>query len=220
MIFNNYDQFISNNNISIKKLTTFIHDNRLNISNCHFITPEHKLIFGVIKINNILQDIFNPNGMPINIPNESRIKYDYTIRDGDKLVRTSNDYQGEEFFVNGDTCTVVFTGDPNNFSILYDDGRKETKTITELYEEFILFYCGTIHKSQGCQYENVVLFVCPCSSWAYSGGESKKLLYTGISRAVKRCFVIGDINLFEVAQKNKCKVRNSIFLEEFNDFDI
>ena len=43
--------------------------------------------------------------------------------------------------------------------ILYDNGKTEKILADCLNEEFELAYCTTIHKAQGSQYENIVLFM-------------------------------------------------------------
>ena len=101
------------------------------------------------------------------------------------------------------------------------DGKPLTQDITidELYEDFSMFYCGTVHKSQGGEKENIVLFVCPCYSWKNS--QSKRLLRTGISRAQAKCFIIGMPNtLLQAQYPHGNDIRPTVFLEEFNEYVI
>ena len=219
--------------INEAKLNKFLKDNNLTEENTHFITPQHKGCFGDVNLNNILQYIYNSEGISIEVPSTVKYKPDYIFKYGDKIVRTVNDYQVEgKFFANGDTSVILEhdddtsqdSQDRQNPSVIiaYDNGSKEKKSIWNLYkdDEFQPFYCGTVHKSQGCEYPNIVLFVSE-EHWMWRGSdESNKLLYTGISRGQQRCFIIGNWELFQKTQTNPQKPRISLFLEEFIEFDV
>ena len=88
----------------------------------------------------------------------------------------------------------------------------------ELHEEFDLSYCLSVHKAQGHGFDNIVLFISKMHNYMWTNESSKKLLYTAISRAKKKCIIIGDYHLFIKSQKNSKNKNNiypSIFMKKF-----
>ena len=69
-------------------------------------------------------------------------------------------------------------------------------TQPQLYE-LDLAYAITIHKSQGKGYTDVIIII---HSSMYSKMLNRNLLYTAITRAKKRCIIIGDVDGL-----NECK---------------
>lgn len=130
---------------------------------------------------------------------------------GDRVMQTRNVYlgggqggSGER--LNGETGTVVGLMDDamddgtRKVSVKFDvDGRTEVYRddlygTQETYEELAMAVPITIHKAQGSQ-AGTVIYVVPSEN-AY---ESKNLVYTAISRAEKRCIVLGSKAAFIVA---------------------
>lgn len=91
------------------------------------------------------------------------------------------------------TCKVTHT---NEFSmkILFDDGSEiETDRYNagnQIDSDLRLAYCITIHKSQGSEYNNVVIPI----HETFNIMLNKKLLYTAITRAKKKVILIGSKN--------------------------
>ena len=87
----------------------------------------------------------------------------------------------------------------------------------ELYDDFKLAYALTVHKSQGSQYENLVIFIDKDQNiW------DKAALYTAISRAKKKCIVITDYKTFKNIQLNErsTKEKISLFMRDSNIYDL
>lgn len=97
------------------------------------------------------------------------------------------------------------------YMILYEDGKKELVSNWELYQSFRLAYALTIHKAQGSQFENAVVVMTYDQRymWTTPSCESYNLLYTAISRAVKRCIMVGRMSIL-------MKARQHIPLERFS----
>jgi exodeoxyribonuclease V alpha subunit len=95
----------------------------------------------------------------------------------------------------------------------YKNGR-ETLSVDDLYENFMLNYCVTIHKSQGSQYDNVVYMNSPnCKS------VGKKALYTAISRARQKCIIISkEDDLISIQKNTDNKV--TLFMEISDKFEL
>ena len=63
---------------------------------------------------------------------------------------------------------------------------------------------------------NVDLFI----DFISSNEHSKNLLYTAISRAKKKCIIIGDEDLFIKSQRKIDKKNNSLFMKLSDDFHL
>lgn len=119
---------------------------------------------------------------------------------GDKLVCLRNNH--EDGLFNGQTWTAledaVFDGDYTILNIESEDGAKAEVSAHPHYfhggkpeywermdaEEFDYGYALTVHKSQGSQWSNVLLF----DEW--HGRDRKQWLYTGITRASERVDIV------------------------------
>ena len=78
-----------------------------------------------------------------------------------------------------------------------DSGNSVRYTASN-FNKFSLAYAISIHKSQGSEFDIVLIPVLK----EYSKMLYRKLIYTGITRAKKKLYLIGDINALEYAVKN------------------
>jgi exodeoxyribonuclease V alpha subunit len=167
------------------------------------------------NLNNILQNLFNARGMQIKIPNKSFISTSFRV--GDRIIRTENDYSDDNMRANGEFAIIKkFDYTKNKVLIVYDDDDEiDTISVHTLYDEFALGYALTVHKSQGSQYENVVIFIDENQhAW------SKTALYTAISRAKKRCIIITNEKDFLSIQRKNHENKVSLFMRESSEYDI
>lgn len=75
--------------------------------------------------------------------------------------------------------------DPNN------RGRRQTTKKKEEPKDLFEFgYCISVHKSQGSEWDNIIMFDQRTSQW--DDAYYAKWLYTGITRARNKLFIIGD----------------------------
>jgi exodeoxyribonuclease V alpha subunit len=218
MIMLNYNDFIdskSNGLLSNEALCTFMKKFSINLHTAQFLTPENHKNCGSVALNEFLQKHYHKeycnNGV-----GSTHIPYT-KFKVNDRVVRTQNcPVEDKGIFANGDTATVVRLGidkdDPKNKTVIvrYDQSQEEQEISTqELTEEFNLRYCMTIHKSQGGEYDDVILFMgTPHENSSWTQRNGKKLLYTAISRAKSRCFIIAKNNLLSITQS----------MEEFHPF--
>lgn len=207
---------------SIKKdrILDFINENNLNKANTKFITyfKDKTKIFNTIILNNILQDIFNPLNEDFDkIPSNFKYENGYTFRLNDKIIRTENDYNSEKMRANGEEAEIL-DFDGRNVIIKYSgvNDKPEEISVNDLYDNFMLNYCVTIHKSQGSQYINVVFFIEPDQNII-----DKQSMYTAISRAREKCFVISKDIDFIQCQKNDKTINKKIsqFMEISNEYN-
>ncbi len=176
---------------------------------------DDKFIFNINLLNNILQNIFNPN--KVNIPSNNRYDDKYTFCVDDRIIRTENDYSGETMRANGEDAKIIRFNNNKVYIINGEDEIEEEISINNLYENFALNYAVNIHKSQGSQYSTVVLFIEPDSNYI-----DKTALYTAISRSKERCLVVSDINTFQMCQKNTKNDENkvSLFMRESDTYEL
>ncbi len=155
------------------------------------LTPSRKGTLGTVELNKVLQNELNP-------PADSKPEYKsyvYTFRVGDKVMQTKNNYdivwrrddeQGTGIF-NGDIGKIININRATMCAVLDFDGRVATYPF-DLLSQVELAYAITVHKSQGCEFEAIIMPVL--------GGFEKlyyrNLLYTAVTRAKKLLILIGS----------------------------
>ena len=118
------------------------------------------------------------------------------FRENDRVMQIKNDYNIESFdTVNGETLTGVYNGELGMISnindlnksieVLLDDGRKVIYS-GKTMEDIDLAYAMTVHKSQGCEFDTVIIALGRMSPKLLN----RKLLYTGVTRGKKNVIII------------------------------
>lgn len=167
------------------------------------LTPSRKGILGTVELNKILQQELNP-------PDKSKPEYKsylYTFRTGDKVMQTKNNYdivwrrddeQGTGIF-NGDIGRIVNINKGTQTAVIEFDGRVAAYPF-DLLSQVELAYAITVHKSQGCEFEAVIMPV-------FGGFEKlcyRNLLYTAVTRARKLLILIGtEENVNSMVDNNR-----------------
>lgn len=175
------------------------------VKDIQVLCPSRKGELGVETLNTRLQALINPESKE---KKQVRVGK-YVFREGDKVMQVRNNYdlpwvRGEEKGVgiyNGDIGTI-FALDTHNGYILVDfDGRIASCTI-EMADDLELAYAVTVHKSQGSEFNAVVIPVL--------GGFDKlyfrNLLYTAVTRARQLLIVVGSRSRVEYMVKNNRKM--------------
>jgi len=155
------------------------------------MAPMKKGGLGVLQLNQALQAALNP---PDKQKNELQ-RGECVFRLGDKVMQIRNNYdlewvrgaeEGEGVF-NGDIGYIVELSRLNReMTVEFDDGRRAVYDETML-DELELSYCISVHKSQGSEFEAVVLPL-------LSGPQmllTRNLLYTAVTRAKKLVVIVG-----------------------------
>lgn len=161
------------------------------VSDIQVISPTRMGIVGTVTLNRMLQEAINPPqyGKPV------MKNLLYSFREGDKVMQIQNQYEiewvkddvhGTGIF-NGDMGTVLSVDRASNTMRVDFDGRVVTYQASQL-EQLELAYAVTVHKSQGSEFEAVVL-VLPEGSDRLS---YRSLLYTAVTRAKKLLILIGS----------------------------
>lgn len=158
------------------------------MSDLQVLSPMYKGRCGVDRLNRDLQEVLNPG--------EEIFGGESDFRVGDKVMQTKNDYDKGVF--NGDIGRIVSadraTGD---LEVRYPDYGIVNYERTDM-DSLELAYAITIHKSQGGEYEAVVL---PILNQHYVMLK-RNLLYTAITRSRKLVFIVGSKRAMGMAINN------------------
>lgn len=178
----------------------------MDLDSMQILAPMYKGAAGIDEINKQMQILFNPKS-----PQKNQIKVGTTIfRENDKVMLLKN--MPDEDVYNGDIGMIVEVDSKRNvISVDF------TNTIVDFSTDFLYYlkhaWCISVHKSQGNEYQNVFCIVDINAKHMLE----KRLLYTAISRAKKRLFIIGNKALFETQVKLKQKrIRQTTLQEKIN----
>ncbi len=173
------------------------------LENVKVLCPFKKGACGVYRVNSILQNILNPSkdGFELKIPN------DLTLREGDPVMQLKNIEEvangdvGYVTEITEDEVKVLFPGDiPEVVEYSFSDAK----------EQLTLSYATTVHKSQGSEYDSVVL----CLTKRHGLMKKRNILYTGITRGKHQVTLIGTYDAFyEAIDNNMVEDRHSMLSE-------
>lgn len=157
-------------------------------SKIQILAPMYAGVCGIDAINKAIQERYNPE-------TEKILKRENVLfKKNDKVLQLKND--SELDIMNGDIGKIVdIVKIDNKDSLLIDfDGRIVTYS-SSLIDNLKLAYAISIHKSQGSEFENVIM---PISS-SYQIMLKKRIMYTGVTRAKKKLIFLGKLEALENA---------------------
>ena len=190
------------------------------------LAPMKGNLLGVFELNRVLQEALNPPS-----PEKEERKYGETVfRVGDRVMQVKNNYKlqwkrvrmGKEAedgagVFNGDIGTVMGVRG-QSVSILFDDERLAEYDLSEL-EEVELAYAVSVHKSQGSEFSTVILPLV----YGPPMLMNRNILYTGVTRARDRVYIIGSAKCVEGMVRNiysnKRYTALGYFLRQLEDMD-
>lgn len=187
------------------------------------LCPGRKGLLGVIELNKKLQEVLNP---PIGTNLDLNIGI-YSLRYGDKVMQIRNNYDliwtrgddddGEGVF-NGDIGIVVRVNSrAGTVSVKFDD--KLVEYDRESVRDLELAYATTVHKSQGNEFEAVIMPMFRGAPQLYY----RNLLYTGVTRAKKLLILVGTQSTIETMVNNNKRTKRysglRVFLSETENSD-
>lgn len=79
----------------------------------------------------------------------------------------------------------------------------------------MLDYASTVHSAQGSEWDNVIIYIPKGRKGNFSGFVDPRLVYTMISRAKRKVWIVGDIDALCVAAVTPPRKKNDNFLELF-----
>jgi exodeoxyribonuclease V alpha subunit len=186
------------------------------IRDLQIMSPMHRGSGGITVLNAELQEALNPKSKA-----ESRLRSDpdyapaaqthfrekthkplpveieygsHTFRIGDKIIQTRNNYNKNVF--NGDTGIITaIAADRSGITIEFDEAIEYSKgELSEIQHAYAI----SIHKSQGSEYPIVII---PLLKQHFLLLQ-RNLIYTGITRARRKVYIVGSLDAYAMAVKN------------------
>lgn len=185
------------------------------LNDIQVLCPSRKNECGTNNINRLLQEELNPLSK-----NDPELIYKgISFRVGDKVIQNKNDYDISWQSFSGETGSGVYNGD---IGFIYDIDLKNRMLtvqfddkIAEYYEENLNVlehaYAITVHKSQGCEFECVIVPLFDASSLLLY----RNLLYTAITRAKKLIVFVGNTEMYCKMIENNRKTLRYTALKHF-----
>ncbi len=184
------------------------------VNDIQILCPSRKGELGTVSLNAVLQKKLNP-------PSPDKEEYELggrIFREGDKVMQIKNNYdilwskdgqQGTGIF-NGDIGTIVIINQTRKtMKIAFDD--KVAVYPFENVKELEHAYAIAVHKSQGCEFEAVIMPVCSVISQL----SYRNLLYTAVTRAKTRMILVGSKQQVMAMVDNDKKTRRYSALKHF-----
>lgn len=169
------------------------------INDIQILAPSKKSSWGVLNLNNILQENLNKNPKYLKINNR-------IFKLKDKVMQVRNNYDLESLdpsnfddgVYNGDIGRIIeLNKERESLKIEFYDGNIVSYKKEDI-KDLDLSYAITIHKSQGSEFDCVVIPMMPTSFMLLN----RNLLYTAITRAKKLVILIGEKRILKQMVKN------------------
>ena len=176
---------------------------------------------GTYNLNKELQRVINPPS-----PAKKEFRHgDDLFREGDKVMQTQNNYQQEWSQTVGnrvDRGTGVYNGDIGviesinsqimQFTVRFDDDKVSIYQYSDI-DQLVLAYAVTIHKSQGCEFDAIVIALD-----ANYMLQTRNLLYTAVTRAKKLVVIAGSKKTVQrMIKNNETARRYSLLINLIED---
>lgn len=175
------------------------------INDIQILAPSKKSSWGVLNLNNILQENLNKNHKYLKINNR-------IFKLKDKVMQVRNNYDLESLdpsnfddgVYNGDIGRIIeLDKERESLKIEFYDGNIVSYKKEDI-KDLDLSYAITIHKSQGSEFDCVVIPMMPTSFMLLN----RNLLYTAITRAKKLVILIGEKRILkQMVRNNKTSQR-------------
>lgn len=178
------------------------------------LCPSRKGEAGTVNLNKLLQSAINPAAKH----KREHLFGQRIFREGDKLMQIKNNYNipwkskdkdGLGVF-NGDIGLLEKIDEPAHLMFVkFDD--KTAEYPFEFATELEHAYAVTVHKSQGNEFEAVVMPV----SGVVEQLAYRNLLYTAVTRAKKLMILVGSRSTVEIMTLNNTKAKRYSALKSF-----
>ena len=179
------------------------------------IAPTRVGALGTAALNQHLQQLLNPQS-----PQKAQVSFMGTaFREGDKVMQVKNNYDIEFDRDDGSRGAGVFNGDigviesidrgSRTLFIRYED--RVAAYSFDMLEQLELAYAITVHKSQGSEFEAVVLPLMGYRSKMYF----RNLLYTAVTRARRLLVIVGSSGAVRYMVQNNLRTVRYTGLCEF-----
>ena len=157
---------------------------------------------GSENLNNVLQAAFNPPS-----PDKKELKRKgVVLREGDKIMQIRNNYD-MQWYIGNQLGSGIFNGDlgiieeidkkTGTVTIIFDH-EKTVEYPVEYLDDIELSYAITVHKSQGSEFNAVVIPMYQC----HKNLMTRNLFYTAVTRAKKLVALVGREDVTEFMTAN------------------
>lgn len=182
------------------------------------LAPLKAGICGIDNLNRCLQESINPPSLQ----KHELLSGDTIFRVGDKVMQTANNYslvwkkmngfieeEGEGVF-NGDIGYIdLIDFQTGEMVVIFEDGRRCLYPRTEI-SQLSLAYAITIHKSQGSEFDVVIIPAIAGPSMILT----RNLIYTAVTRAKKMVVLVGEQKNLKRMVSNNYTVQRFTLLKE------
>lgn len=180
------------------------------INDIQILSPARKGYLGTNELNAVLQSAVNPPDK-----DKKEIKANsLVLREGDKVMQVKNNYDITWIRDDGEQGSGIFNGDigvleyinkgTHNLKVRFDD-RVAIYDMDSIYD-LDLAYATTVHKSQGNEFDAVIIPMFRCASQL----SYRNLLYTAVTRAKKLLILVGmKESVYQMVSNNKQTLRYS-----------
>lgn len=183
--------------------------------NIQVLSPSKKGELGTAELNHRLQERLNP-------PSEDKAEATIggrVFREGDKVMQIKNNYDIRWFRDNGEAGEGIFNGD---IGIIEKIDRRNKLVRVNFYDktaslsfeacaDLDFAYAVTVHKSQGNEFDAVVIPMFPGPPQLCY----RNLLYTAVTRAKKTLILVGLPQTVEYMVNNNRRTKRYSALREF-----
>lgn len=174
---------------------------RIPATSIQVLSPGKQGLTGTIELNRRIQQRLHaarPTSIMVHLADQMIGKV------GDSVIQLENDYE-----------RMIFNGDPGRIvEIEADDKGRAAKTHVDFGRKIHTFegasatnlalsYALTIHKSQGSEYDVVIIPLSP----AHFTLNKRPIIYTGMTRAKRICVFVGQISVLRRALSETGDIR-------------
>jgi exodeoxyribonuclease V alpha subunit len=180
------------------------------IGKLQVIAPMNAGDYGVQNLNKILQKVYHP------AETGGYKRYDYTFHDNDKIICVENNplkqiYNGDIGIIDKlkigkktiETANAIF-------------GGKDVNLSNTDFTAIKLAYACTIHKTQGSEFDNVIVVI-DTNNNKNNFMINKKLLYTAITRAKDHLYIFANVAQFKQYAKKPAPIRKTTLSERLKE---
>ena len=173
-------------------------------ANFQVLSPKYDGTCGVNNLNDLLRERLNP----LTTQAEWK-KGSLHFREGDRIMVVKNDYNLGVY--NGDVGKFLRLTEDTLVVRIYGAGGNEEGIVefteSEAEEKLRLAYAVTVHQSQGQEFDTILMPIVK----AQGRMLQRNLLYTAVTRARKRVWLVGEESAVFTAVKNdKVVHRNTV----------
>lgn len=169
-------------------------------------------------LNNDIQELYNPAKKGKREEKVMTLSSGLRIfREGDKIINTVNNYKTEPAIFNGNIGIIkgfsFIEGEDSAFiEVMKIDfvGIGRVMVPKEYWGNLDLGYAITVHKYQGSESDNIIFNL----DFASYSLLTRQLIYTGITRAKKKCYLIAQTNALRYGIAQEAVSRKQTHLQE------